>query len=1634
MNSDKLNIEEKYYQNNNIIIKKDEINEEQKLLNILTNKNLFNDKKTKIIIKKEYEFLITLLNNANYNEFINLFKYINNIKIPIIKILIMGYIEFNIDNENIALEIISKGINICFNKNIFCFVYTKLSKQFRKHYLIKDIQTIKKFEKLFNVWKLLYNITKPIYDIDLINTSYFIFFPKLNEEKKNIVIDFNDNNEMLNLIISIYFVSSPILNVNKINNNFSFVKIYGENDQILELKYDDIFVNNNNVTSFSDINKIKFDFSMKGYDIYINKKIPIVKKNINFNFNLVTKIEILNNFYGEASCIVFKKKYANMAEYGEEVCPIIEPLRMKIYKDKNNEKIKIKTNAYGMHINEEKENKNLEKKERIFSYQYCGASLLVKINNDIIEYTQKMWKKSNIDLSDIEYLGGLDAFIPLFKIIKNIINNISIIGQDENNIENENNEIKANINKYIMKTFEWIKDILKIMIKMICLSEKNLKNLFKIIIPLIGSIAEVSHYLNKLCSSNLITKEEISFFFNDEIFCTLYVLLLISSFPNNIREIYRKIIGINKNLDNLNLSLDSILIDIHKNQIKNLHWYFTILIIYIEFVLIYFNSSQKLTTEIIAQIISFLSNDIDLQKDANKKQEAIKILINVIQDFYYEDENNNIMGNIIEDKNFLNDNNYYFQFIIYMLTSFLNIKLLLKKNGKEYSEGFYKKFLTFFENYFSQKEKINITDDYAQMIINLKYFPKEIIFLQQLFPFLNEDSFNSENELIMDELIDYNGCYHHLIKELFLFNRLWSNQKLFYNITYEKKKQSKLKYKNINYYTRNFQRPIIYPVLDYKYRYPRFSKFNIDDNFYNIEEEIDDYNFDLDCPELDTFVEEYNKEIFEKIEKNGKINTCEVCLVKQTHHIKGNLFIFYNDNKIIIYFYSYSYKIQNNEDGLLCCNKGEEEEETPENDIKIEKKNNNLCYGAIFKCPKKDANKKIKIELNDIRLVLSRIYFYRNSALEIFTETKSFYFNFFREEKKHSLIYTFIYPCRNSYFPINIDGNVIGYMKLNPKIMDRNKFDDLINKNNNFIEFISSQTSRGELCEMCNFDIIMMINLISNRSFNDIYQYPIFPLLYFYDKQSNMINRDFKEHIGFQEISDKSKLRKNLIIKSYQETINEVNENSYYENEDKDEKKNDIYCFNTHYSNSIYTSNYLIRIFPYSFLAIELQGNGFDNPNRLFFSIEDTFHNISAHKSDLRELIPEFFYLPEMFMNINSINFHKRSNNELVDDVIMPNNILNMSINNNLEFNQTDISDFNVVIFPENINKKENVRRCFSFTETMKNKLEYLTKDLSYWINIIFGLGQKCSLKKQQYFRTESFINLNKQYKNYLNDNIIMSSVEFGIIPLQTIFDNKILTNLQKRKNNEYEKYEYKENIGKDKIGKKIKKESKKLKNMFNNFYKICYTEINDDLFEYSEKKEKKNSEINFDKYFNNEYNDYWDEQINIDFTINNFNNIGKLEIYKNNILMDEIIDHNDIIIDFFYNRRLNMFATTSCDSFICVYILPNKLFSIIKHPKNLFYDKIFLSANPFPTVIGYEKNENILTTFSLSGIIIKRVKIDNLEQFIPNEIEIKPIFNIYGGTFKDKLKIMIKTNKKIINLFYTVPFFDIDYKEFLNQ
>jgi hypothetical protein len=254
-----------------------------------------------------------------------------------------------------------------------------------------------------------------------------------------------------------------------------------------------------------------------------------------------------------------------------------------------------------------------------------------------------------------------------------------------------------------------------------------------------------------------------------------------------------------------------------------------------------------------------------------------------------------------------------------------------------------------------------------------------------------------------------------------------------------------------------------------------------------------------------------------------------------------------------------------------------------------------------------------------------------------------------------------------------------------------------------------------------------------------------------------------------------------------------------------------------------------------------------------------------------------------------------------------------------------------------------------------------------------------------------------------------MSSVEFGLIPLQTIFDKKLFSNLK----NNYEKIdsEIRNELVKDLYARKKTINHKILKNE-NEIEKIEIDSYNKPKYTNDMNKINK-------KYFNND-NDYWEEPLQIKFEINNNNKIGTLQVYKNDNLINEIIDHSNIIIDYFYNRRLNMFATTSYDGFICVYILPNKLISMIKHPDNSYFDQIMLSSNPFPSVIAFDNKKNNLISYSLSGIIIKSIILKNDEK---KDIKIEPIFNIYGGTFKDRINICY--NKGNIHIL-SVPFFDV--------
>lgn len=99
---------------------------------------------------------------------------------------------------------------------------------------------------------------------------------------------------------------------------------------------------------------------------------------------------------------------------------------------------------------------------------------------------------------------------------------------------------------------------------------------------------------------------------------------------------------------------------------------------------------------------------------------------------------------------------------------------------------------------------------------------------------------------------------------------------------------------------------------------------------------------------------------------------------------------------------------------------------------------------------------------------------------------------------------------------------------------------------------------------------------------------------------------------------------------------------------------NDRFHCGSHYSNPGIILHYMARVSPFIDALVDLQGMNHDNPDRIFHSMQNSYTNALKDFSDVREIMPEFFYLPEMYLNNNKINFGKRQDKEIVGDVKLP--------------------------------------------------------------------------------------------------------------------------------------------------------------------------------------------------------------------------------------------------------------------------------------------------------------------------------------------------------------------------------------------
>lgn len=105
-----------------------------------------------------------------------------------------------------------------------------------------------------------------------------------------------------------------------------------------------------------------------------------------------------------------------------------------------------------------------------------------------------------------------------------------------------------------------------------------------------------------------------------------------------------------------------------------------------------------------------------------------------------------------------------------------------------------------------------------------------------------------------------------------------------------------------------------------------------------------------------------------------------------------------------------------------------------------------------------------------------------------------------------------------------------------------------------------------------------------------------------------------------------------------------------------DELIQGAYHYGTFYSSAMIVASYLVRIEPFTQHFLRLQGGHFDLADRMFHSIGDAWLSASKHNmADLKELIPEFFYLPEFLVNSNRYDFGCKQNGTRLNDVILPN-------------------------------------------------------------------------------------------------------------------------------------------------------------------------------------------------------------------------------------------------------------------------------------------------------------------------------------------------------------------------------------------
>ncbi|XP_040439939.1 neurobeachin isoform X3 [Falco naumanni] len=349
---------------------------------------------------------------------------------------------------------------------------------------------------------------------------------------------------------------------------------------------------------------------------------------------------------------------------------------------------------------------------------------------------------------------------------------------------------------------------------------------------------------------------------------------------------------------------------------------------------------------------------------------------------------------------------------------------------------------------------------------------------------------------------------------------------------------------------------------------------------------------------------------------------------------------------------------------------------------------------------------------SEIRAVFSRRYLLQNTALEVFMANRtSVMFNFPDQATVKKVVYSLPRVGVGTSYGLPQARRI---SLATPRQLYKS----------------SNMTQRWQRREISNFEYLMFLNTIAGRTYNDLNQYPVFPwVLTNYESEELDLTlpgnfRDLSKPIG---------------------ALNPKRAVFYAERyETWEDDQTPPYHYNTHYSTSTSTLAWLVRIEPFTTFFLNANDGKFDHPDRTFSSVARSWRNSQRDTSDVKELIPEFYYLPEMFVNSNGYSLGIREDEVVVNDVDLP---------------------------PWAKKPEDFVR-----INRMALESEFVSCQLHQWIDLIFGYKQRGpeavrALNVFHYLTYEGSVNLDSITDPVLREAMEAQIQNFGQTPSQLLIE-----------------------------------------------------------------------------------------------------------------------------------------------------------------------------------------------------------------------------------------------------------------------